>query len=85
VDSTRPRKRPPTSPGELYYANGDMFRGEWSSDRASGYGVLIYANNNRREHRILAALALACKQAVGSQKENSERIGARASVALTLP
>ena len=33
--------------GELYYANGDMFRGEWVQDRASGYGVLMYANNNR--------------------------------------
>lgn len=33
--------------GELYYANGDMFRGEWNADRATGYGVLIYANNNR--------------------------------------
>mmetsp|Transcript_33491 Transcript_33491/g.110730 ORF Transcript_33491/g.110730 Transcript_33491/m.110730 type:complete len:130 (+) Transcript_33491:235-624(+) len=26
-----------------------MFRGEWASDRASGFGVLLYANNNRYE------------------------------------
>ena len=33
--------------GELYYANGDMFRGEWVDNRAEGQGVLLYADNSR--------------------------------------
>ena len=24
-----------------------MFRGEWKSDRANGYGILAYANGNK--------------------------------------
>jgi hypothetical protein len=33
--------------GELYYANGDMFRGEWVQDRASGQGRLKYVRQQQ--------------------------------------
>lgn len=32
--------------GELQYANGDLFRGEWVDDHASGRGILQYAGGN---------------------------------------
>ncbi len=32
--------------GELQYANGDIFRGEWQDDHATGRGVLQYSNGN---------------------------------------
>jgi hypothetical protein len=32
--------------GELQYSNGDVFRGEWQDDHATGRGVLTYANGN---------------------------------------
>lgn len=32
--------------GELHYANGDVFRGDWKDDHANGRGILEYSNNN---------------------------------------
>lgn len=37
--------------GELQYANGDVFRGEWNDDHATGRGILQYANGNVYEVR----------------------------------
>lgn len=33
----------------MYYANGDIYEGEWSNDMREGRGMLRLANNNRYE------------------------------------
>lgn len=35
--------------GRMYYANGDIYEGEWSNDKRHGNGMLRLANDNRYE------------------------------------
>ncbi len=35
--------------GEMKYSNGDIYNGNWSKDKAQGYGEIKFANNSKYE------------------------------------